>query len=39
MSDMSEGSGTIEPVEEIKLSEAMLDLVSGGAYPGFDPDG
>jgi len=36
---MSEISGAIETVEPIELGDETLDLVSGGAYPGFDPDG
>lgn len=36
---MREDFDAVESVEPVELGEAMLDLVSGGAFPGYDPDG
>ena len=36
---MSEDLNATGPANLTKLGEDMFDLVSGGAFPGLDPDG
>jgi hypothetical protein len=36
---MNEGLDAVEILEPAELRDEMLDLVSGGSFPGLDPNG